>query len=571
MGFHSDRQEGYLLPLRGLNEYVYCPRLFHLMYVQGLFDESRDTLEGRIAHTKRVSKTKAAAPVEPEVQETTSPWRADLVRELTLSSERIGITGKFDIVLETFDEIVPVEIKHGPAPVGNAPFQVGPYRLEGNAWGNDQVQLAGQIALLREAGYSCQRGRLYYRQSASLVELAFSQNLQASLDWVVGQTLQLIDGEMPPPLKDSAKCIRCSLNYICLPDETHHLKGNLEDPRQLYPGREDCGLLHIVTPGTRLGKNDEALKISIPDHKDELVPIKDIAHVCCWGNVQITTQAMLELANRGIGISWLSSGGWLKATTQAPLTKNVYLRRSQYRICDIPAKCLQLARAVVVSKIQNQRVLLQRNAPRESVQNTLTVLKRCREDAMHATSLTELRGHEGFAAKQYWEAFPLVLAETSTGRLQMDGRNRRPPQDPVNALLSFGYAMLLRDFMTVLHGVGLDPLYGFYHAIVPGRPALALDMMEAFRPLVVDSALVRAVNEGSFSTDDFVTGKGFCVLKPHAKVRWIQAYERRVDELISHPLFGYRISYRRMFSLESRLLGRYFDGELHEYKPITTR
>ena len=153
----------------------------------------------------------------------------------------------------------------------------------------------------------------------------------------------------------------------------------------------------------------------------------------------------------------------------------------------------------------------------------------------------------------------------------MNGRNRRPPRDPVNVLLSFGYAMLLRDFMTALHGAGMDPLYGFYHAIVPGRPALALDLMEAFRPLVVDSTVLRAINEGSFLENDFIQGKGYCVLKPHAKKRWIKAYERRVDEMVTHPAFGYRLSYRRIFSLEARLLGRFFSGEIKEYRPLITR
>lgn len=571
MPSHSDQQEKYLVPLRGLNEYVYCPRLFHLMYVQNLFEESLETLEGRIAHSKRLTKTKAAT--EPDENETVpvSPWRSELIHELTLSSDGIGIVGKFDILLESAEEVVPVEVKHGPAPEGGTPFQVGPYVLVPHAWGNDQVQLAGQMALLREAGYTCRCGRIYYRQTKTLVEILFEDTLKAALSWTVNQAVMLIDAPVPLPLQDSAKCIRCSLNYVCLPDETLLLQGHLQEPRQLYPGRDDCGLLHLVTPGTRMGKSGEALKISVPDQKEELVPMKDVAHVCCWGNVQLTTQALLELADRGIGISWLTSGGWLKATTNAPLEKNVYLRRSQYRICDMPSRSLQLSRWVVAAKIQNQRVLLQRNCPREAIRDVLAALKRCHEDAMHAVSISSLRGHEGNAAKQYWEAFPLMLAETAGGHLSMNGRNRRPPQDPVNALLSFGYAMLLRDFMTTLHGVGLDPLYGFYHAIVPGRPALALDMMEAFRPLVVDSALLRAINEGSFVPDDFVLGKGFCVMKPHTKKRWIQAYERRVDEMISHPLFGYRLSYRRIFSLESRLLGRYFGGEMPDYQPMTTR
>ncbi len=565
----SETEDRYMTQLRGLNEFVYCPRLFHLMYVQEQFEESIDTLEGRIAHGKRLSKTKAGAG-EAENSEAASPWPADLVREMTLSSHDLGIVGKFDVVLEDSGGLIPVEVKRGPAPDGKAPFEVGPCELMGVAWGNDQVQLAGQMALLREAGHPCSRGRLYYQKTKNLVEIPWEQSLIDALRWVAEQTRLTASGPMPEPLLDSKKCIRCSLNHVCLPDETLHVKGRLDEPRQLYPGRDDCGLLHVITPGTRIGKTGEAVKISTPDEKDSLVPIKDVAHVCCWGNVQMSTQAVLAFADRGIGISWLTGGGWLRAMTTAPLEKNVQLRRSQYRVCDDAEACLSLARWIVAVKIENQRVLLRRNAKHSPVEGSLKSLRECRSKAAKAESMETLRGIEGYAAKVYWGIFPSLLHHKD-GVQPMKGRNRRPPKDPTNALLSFGYTMLLRDFMTALHGAGMDPLYGFYHAIVPGRPALALDLMEAFRPLVVDSTVLRAVNEGSFAAGDFVQGDGFCVLKPNPKKRWIRAYERRVDEMVTHPVFGYRLSYRRIFTLEARLLGRFFAGEIEEYHPLTTR
>ncbi len=564
-----EREDRYMTPLRGLNEFVYCPRLFHLMYVQEQFEESIDTLQGSIAHNKRLSKTKAGSSPKQD-QEVSSPWRADSVRELTLSSETLGITGKFDVIVEDASGLIPVEVKRGPAPTGTSLFRVGPYELVGLAWGNDQVQLAGQIALLREAGYSCSRGRVYYRQTGTLVDVYWDPPLMDALRWVVEQTQATASGPMPEPLHDSNKCIRCSLNHVCLPDETLHIKGRLDEPRQLYPGRDDCGLLHIVTPGTRVGKSGDSITISVPDEKDHLVPLKDIAHVCCWGNAQITTQALLELTDRGVGVSWMTSGGWLRATTTAPLEKNVLLRRSQYEACDDENTCLRLARWIVFAKIENQRVLLRRNIKEGGEDRFLKALRECRNKAGEADSFESLRGYEGYAGKIYWECFPSLIREIE-GMAPMKGRNRRPPKDPINVLLSFGYTMLMRDFMTALHSAGMDPLYGFYHGIVPGRPALALDLMEAFRPLVVDSTVLRAMNEGSFSAADFVQTAGFCAFKPTAKRRWIMAYERRVDEMVTHPLFGYRLSYRRIFNLEARLMGRFFSGELEEYHPLTTR
>jgi CRISPR-associated protein Cas1 len=566
---HSESGDQFLTPLRGLNEFVYCPRLFHLMYVQGLFEESIDTLEGRLAH-KRLLKSKATSSHEKGAEKIV-PWRSDMVRELVLSSESLRISGKFDAIVSEQGDAVPVEFKHGPAPDGERKFMVGPYQLSSCAWGNDQVQLAGQIALLKEAGHCCHKGKLYYQQTGTLVEIQWNEDLLNALKWAAEQAYELTSSPMPEPLVDSGKCIRCSLNHVCLPDETLHIKGVIDEPRQLYPGRDDYGILHLVTPGTVVGKTGDGLKIMVPDQIDTLIPIKDVAHLCCWGNVQVSTQTVLELADRGISITWLTGGGWLRATTTAPLEKNVYLRRTQYRICDDRKTCLRLARWVVEAKIENQRVLVRRNEKDLSLKDTVRKLRICRERAQNADCLESLRGIEGYAAKLYWGAFPSLLNDKEGSLLQMQGRNRRPPKDPVNALLSYGYAMLLRDFMTALHGTGMDPMYGFYHAVVPGRPSLALDLMEAFRPLVVDSAVLRGINEGSFSKDDFVQAEGFCAMKPNVKKRWIKAYERRVDEMATHPLFGYRLSYRRMFILEARLFGRFVSGELSYYHPMRTR
>ena len=568
--YPSETENRYLTPVRGLNEFVYCPRLFHLMYVQELFEDSLDTLKGQRAHQKRLTKSKASQKID-EKNEKVAPWPRDLVRELRLTSVSLGITGKFDVLLSADEETIPVEIKSGPAPDGTGSFNVGPWQLSGVAWNNDQIQLAAQMALLREAGYRCPHGRLYYRKTATLVDLSWTENLEQALRWVAQQTRSLASQPMPEPLSDSKKCIRCSLNQVCLPDETLHLKRQLAEPRQLYPGRDDCGVLHLITPGAKMGKKGEAVKIAVPGEKDVLIPMKDVAHICCWGPAQVTSQAVLELADRGVGITWLTGGGWLRAVTSAPVEKNVVLRRGQYRLFDHPPSCLKLARWLVGAKIWNQRVFVRRNEKEQPVKDCLDILRTSRENAAEAENLEVLRGIEGYAAKAYWRVFPALLQSRGGETPAMNGRSRRPPRDPGNTLLSYGYAMLLRDFMTALHGVGLDPMYGFYHALVPGRPALALDMMEAFRPLVVDSAMLRAVNEGVFTKKDFWHTRDFCALKPKAKKNWIKAYERRVDEMITHPVFGYRLSYRRLFTVEARLLGRFITGEITEYHPMTTR
>jgi len=173
------------------------------------------------------------------------------------------------------------------------------------------------------------------------------------------------------------------------------------------------------------------------------------------------------------------------------------------------------------------------------------------------------------AANIYWQYFPKMLSGKT--KFDMNSRNKRPPKDPVNALLSYGYTLLARDFYSAIIAVGLDPMLGFYHTIVPGRPALALDMMEAFRPLIVDSTVLRAINSGMLQRDDFLEMPGCCQMKLAAKKKWIGAYETRVDELITHPQFDYRMSYRRIFQLEVRLLARVLEGEFEDYIPLMTR
>ena len=185
-----------------------------------------------------------------------------------------------------------------------------------------------------------------------------------------------------------------------------------------------------------------------------------------------------------------------------------------------------------------------------------------------------LLGVEGSAARVYYEHFPRLVRpmdpDLSPG-LDFEGRNRRPPRDPMNALLSFMYAMLVKDVTVALLAVGFDPFLGFFHRPRYGRPALALDLMEEFRPLIADSVALTAVNTGVLRATDFIRRGGAVSITEAGRTRVLRAYERRMDELVTHPLFGYRISYRRIVEVQARLLGRYLAGEIPEYPGFTTR
>lgn len=286
-----------------------------------------------------------------------------------------------------------------------------------------------------------------------------------------------------------------------------------------------------------------------------------------YGNVQISTQALREIFYREIPVAFFTTGGWFCGRAIGHEARNVELRRAQYARFEDEGTRLRLARGVVASKIKNCRTFLRRNA--ETVGDELRQFDAWAEHTRAAASLETLLGIEGAAAAGYFAVFDRML-KSDFGFL-FEKRNRRPPEDPVNAMLSCAYALLVKDLTLAVETVGLDPLLGFYHRPRAGRPALALDLMEEFRPLVADSVVVAAVNTGAVPLDDFVRSAGACALSPRGRKKLIAAYERRMDQEIEHPVFGYRASYRRVLELQARLLAKFLTGEIEEYPSFNTR
>jgi CRISPR-associated protein Cas1 len=228
-----------------------------------------------------------------------------------------------------------------------------------------------------------------------------------------------------------------------------------------------------------------------------------------------------------------------------------------------------LAKGFVGAKIRNQRTLLRRNG--RDVSSALATMQDAIKQVNKAPDLDTLRGIEGYAARAYFEKLPSMLDDRVGGAFTFDGRNRRPPRDPVNALLSFAYAMLAREISHAAYGVGLDPYVGFLHTMRPNRPALALDLMEELRPVIGDSVVLNVVNNGVLKLDDFLITPVGCTLRDAGKKRFIQTFERRLDELVTHPRFGTRWSYRRVLEVQARLLGKAILGEIPEYPGFTVR
>ncbi len=542
-----------------LNEHTYCPRLAYLEWVQGDFKDNAETLDGQFQHRNVDVETGALpdpdAPVEARVH----------ARSVMLSAPLVGLVARMDLVEAEGMLATPVDYKRGRAP-DNAE----------QAWEPERVQLCAQALILEENGYQVERGILYFVTSRQRVEVPIDAALRTrTLELLCELRRTSASPTAPPPLVDSPKCPRCSLVGICLPDETNLLRG-IEDGdriRRLVPARDDALPLYVQTAGTKVGRSGAELVIETRDKEKHSVRIADTSQVVLLGAVQISTQAVQDLCQREIPIVYMSSGGWFYGMTHGMDHKNVELRRRQFAAAANDEQCLAIARRLVAIKVRNTRTIVRRNASVTPVR-TLQRLKELVTATERVESIESLLGIEGTAARVYFDAYSEMLrgpSENGAMTFDFDGRNRRPPRDPVNALLSFGYSMLAKDLTIVLQAVGFDPYLGFYHQPRYGRPALALDVMEEFRPLIVDSVVLSAINTGVVRISDFIRRGGAVTLTPAGRTKFIRAYERRMDEEITHPIFGYRISYRRILEVQVRLLARYIVGEIAEYPPFATR
>lgn len=541
-----------LVPGRMLNEYVYCPRLFYLEWVEKEWAHNEDTLEGGLTH-RRVEEESGSLPPAEDL----APDDRIRARSVLLSAPALGLIARMDLLEGEGGAVRPVDYKKG------SPGPAGP-------WDPEVLQLCAQGLVLRENGYACEDGVLYYAATKQRCVVRFDDEL---VDRTVRALVELREVAAqplpPPPLVDSPKCPRCSLVGICLPDEVNHLRGEgLGEVRRLMPARDEAGPLHVLEQGATVGKKGERLVVHRKDGTEESLRLLDVSSVAIHGNAQVSAQALRALAEREIPILHLTYGGWLVALTTGTPHLNVGLRANQYRVADDPRRALALARAFVVGKVKNQRTLLRRNAGADSEQ-ALRELTRAVRLAQEATSIERLLGIEGTAARVYFSRFGSLLRPPAS--FDFRERNRRPPTDPVNAVLSFLYSTLVRDAVQALLAVGLDPHRGLYHQMRYGRPSLALDLAEEFRPIISDSVTITLFNTGVLGHGDFIRRGRAVALREGARRKVIAAHEDRMRTLIRHPIFDYSISYRRVLEVQARLLARAITGELPAYRPFTTR
>ena len=336
--------------------------------------------------------------------------------------------------------------------------------------------------------------------------------------------------------------------------------------------------LFVTTPGTYLHLDHETVKLEKDGSVLAQLPIIHFASVVCIGEVMVSPAAMMRFSSEGRTITFLDRNGRFAARVEGPVSGNILLRKAQFDTLSKPEACLEIARGIVTGKIVNCRNILLR-AARESPESTdvesfqiaATALKENLGTLRNASDLDMIRGIEGGAARTHFSVFDRMI-KANENDFFLSERSRRPPRDRMNALLSFLYTLLVHDYVSAAEGVGLDPQAGYLHSLRPGRPALALDLMEEMRPLLPDRLAISLVNLRQVTADDFEERQGGSVyLNDKGRKKVVIAYQKRKQDEVSHPLLKEKLPFGLVPHIQARIFARFLRGDIQEYVPYVMK
>lgn len=518
-----------------LHALAYCPRLFYLEEVEELYTQDEAVFAGRRLH------------VELEKDENTE--------ELVLESVELGLRGKVDALRERDGQLIPYEHKRGRCRRGD--------NYQPLAWESDRLQILAYACLIEFAlNTRVLEGRIRYHRDNVLVKIPVDDAGRKLVRDAVQQARDLRQSSQRPPVTSNERlCVRCSLAPVCLPEEARLVKDPERAPLRLFPKDEERQIIHVMEPGTKVGKSGEELKITPPDEPVKTLPARMVEQLVLHSFVQISTQALYLCAYQNIGVHFVSSGGRYMGsfdTRQGSIQRRI----QQYKALTDPQICLRLARQLVQCRGQGQRRFLMRGERLPELQEIIDQMKALLKQVELADSIASLLGIEGNLAALYFQGLPHLLSPSIDPELQFSGRNRRPPQDCFNALLGFGYALLLKDVNHSILTVGLEPALGFYHQPRSQAYPLGLDLMEIFRVPLVDMIVVASINRNQWQVREDFEKRGQQVwLTDAGRKKFIELYERRKGETWKHPVTNYSLTYRRLIELEVRLLEKEWHGE----------
>ncbi|MDN5857253.1 MAG: CRISPR-associated endonuclease Cas1 [Pseudonocardia sp.] len=525
-----------LLPISLVAHHAFCPRRAWLEAM----GETTDT------HQMAVGVAAHRASDDPNRSRTGSRRAVDVV------SVDLGITGRCDAV-ETDAAGRTTVVEHKSTPVRRRAVVTEPMA----------VQLALQAVALREAGVAVDAAAVYFVDHHQHIDVAIGDGeIAAAIDHLTRLREVLATAVAPEPLVDDPRCRTCSHAGVCLPDE--RALGPVT--RRVLVADPDTQVLHLATPGARAALRSGRVRVVKGDDELGSVPIERVLALVLHGNVDVSSGLLRELLWRRLPVVWCSGTGRVIGWANSAQSPNGGPRARQHVISQNGH--LGMARAFVCAKVANQATLLRRHGDAPDV---VTELRRLQRAAQSAKGIDEVLGVEGDAAARYFNAFTTMLRTDVQDGIVFPGRTRRPATDPLNAALNFAYGLLLSDCIRAVVSCGLDPHAGFLHSSGRNKPALALDLAEEFRAVVADSVVVGAFNNGELKPASFTSVTGAARLRDSGRTALIAAYERRVLTSFQHPLFGYRVTWRRAMEIQARLVLGVIDGTQEKYKGITVR
>jgi CRISPR-associated protein Cas1 len=546
----------YSLSVHSLHALAYCERLFFLEEVERVRLADERVYAGRTLH------------VEIERDET------DEVFNLSFESETYGLIGKVDCIRKRDGNVIPYEHKRGKS----ARSADG----KPETWASDRLQIIAYCLLVEEnLGEMILEGRVRYHADNATVRVPIDEKARADFEGHLERAKELQTSvERPPVASNERLCVKCSLAPVCLPEEARLAERLSESTAeadelsaenkalQLFPAIDDRQILHILTNGAKVGRKGDRLEVWSPETEEkQAYPVQEIGQVVIHGFAQITTQALRLCAERNLGVHWVGYGGrYMGAWTSGQ--GSVQRRIRQYKALTDIDFCLALAKRLVEAKVKMQLGFLLRASREtgreiENIQTSISSIRKLLSPLHRAESIDSLRGFEGSVGASYFKALPHLVSEEAGEVMKPDGRNRRPPKDRCNALLSYGYALLLKDITNAILVVGLDPSLGFYHTPRSQAHPLALDLMEIFRVTLVDLPVLGSINRRQWDEEeDFQIAGKQVWLSDSGRKKFIQIYERRKADQWKHPVIGYSLSYSRHLELEVRLLEKEWTDNL---------
>ena len=554
------------LSVHSLHALAYCERLFFLEEVERIRVADERVYAGRTLHVE----------IEREEDEE--------ILTFGLQSERYGLIGKVDCIRRRDGQIIPYEHKRGRS----ARDSDG----KPETWASDRLQIIAYALLVEEhAERKVAQGRVRYHADNVTVRVPIDKEAREFFETSLNRAKELQQSvERPLVTENERLCVKCSLAPVCLPEEARLAEKIGRKPAReqggenvdvepvekesrktlrLFPAEDDRQALHVLTNGAKVGRSGNRLKIWSPDkdEKDKFYPSQEIGQVILHGFSQISTQALRLCADKNIGVHWVSYGGkYMGAWTSG--SGSVQRRIRQYKALTNREFCLKLAKRLVEAKIRGQLSFILRSSREngrdiKDVKEAISSIRKLLSPLNRADNADSLRGYEGSVGASYFKALPHLVTEDAGEEMKPDGRNRRPPKDRCNALLSYGYALLLKDITNAILTVGLDPSLGFYHTPRSQAHPLALDLMELFRVPLVDLPVVASINRRQWDKEhDFTIAGKQVWLSNEGRKKFIQIYERRKTDKWKHPVIGYSLSYARHLELEVRLLEKEWTDKL---------